>query len=192
MKHFFCLMLTLLMLLPCLAAAEETDRWYSDRGAYVNTYDHFQSATLKMRIATRSGPGTVYDELGSFLKTGENVTVISRGYDVSNEIWWVQVEFMQRDKLYRAYTGLKRVDVDIDTVQEEVPLGRIKVNVATIPYYGPGEGYVSFKKAIPAGWNGTVYAQEGDWLQIEFCLEENKSYRRVWLPQSSVTLTAVY
>lgn len=189
-KRLVSLMMVLLCLMGCIAMAESEQ--HVDAGIYANTYPFVQSAPLKMRLATRSGPSTQYDELGSFLKTGENVDVISKAYDEENGIWWLQVGFSANGKKYRAYTGLKRVDIDVDTVPEEQPMGRIRVNAATIPYCGPGEDYMSFNKEIPAGWNGTVYAQEDGWMQIEFCLAKNESYRRVWLPQSCVTTTTVY
>ena len=44
---------------------------------------------LKQRMATRSGPGTQYTELGSYYKEGTAVTAVSAAYDDRNGIWWM-------------------------------------------------------------------------------------------------------
>ena len=45
------------------------------------------TATTKMRLATRSGPGTQYTEPGTFLSAGHTVTVHTKSYDSRNGIW---------------------------------------------------------------------------------------------------------
>ena len=183
MKRLLCLLLTLACLLPAAVVADGQTAWYDEDGVYrTNTYGRVQRAELKMRMATRSGPSTNYDELGSYFKKGQEVSVISRAWDERNGIWWVQVEFNYGGSLRRAYTGLKRVDIDINAVQEDVPLMTAFVSAETIPYYGPGTQYTAHKQTVEYGTVGTVYAFENGWAQFEFYEAEENRYRRVWMP----------
>ena len=81
------------------------------------------SAPLTMRLSTRTGPSTGYTEPGTFFSNwqGVMVKVLSRAY--GNGVWWVQVEFSNGGRLYRAYTGAKRVDLNVICLPEETALG---------------------------------------------------------------------
>lgn len=84
------------------------------------------TASLTMRLSTRTGPGTQYDEPGTYFQKDwqtAQVEVISADWDNHNDIWWIQVDFLVRGTRYRAYTGLKRVNVDINTVYKDTLLG---------------------------------------------------------------------
>ena len=99
-------------------------------GNYSN-YSHIQ-CTLNTRLSTRTGPGTTYDEPGSFLSAGKTVTVLSKTYDQKNEIWWVQVEFSENGKTYWAYTGVKRLNgLNLSNVPEEIVIGTCTTTSAT-------------------------------------------------------------
>ena len=79
------------------------------------------TGTLNAKLATRTGPGTQYDEPGTFLSAGSQVTVLSKAYDTRNEIWWIQVEFSVSGSRYRAYTGLKRfTNLNVSTATFDV------------------------------------------------------------------------
>ena len=104
-KRLLALLLCLMMLLPTLAHAG---------GLRV---------PLKMRLATRTGPSTNYTELGSYFQEGDYVTAISRAYDDRNGIWWVQVEYSYRGEMYRAYTGHKRVSVNLYDLPQDSSYG---------------------------------------------------------------------
>ena len=142
-----------------------------------------------MRVASRSGPGTNYDELGSYHKQGYTLTVLSRAYDENNGIWWLQVELAYGSELRRMYTGLKRVDIDINDVQDECPLFYARVKSSNIPYYGPGTAYTAHKNAIAAGTEGIIYGFEDGWVLFEFYNADKKQYRRVWMPIDRVEIT---
>ena len=163
------MMLTALAMLLCLtfagatlAEAVDPDGWYEgdgyyyDGAYYYNTFTSPQVSQALMRVASRSGPGTNYDELGSYHETGYILTVLSRAYDDRNGIWWLQVELNYGSELRRVYTGLKRVDIDINDVQDECPLFYARVKSSNIPYYGPGTIYTAHKNAIASGTEGII------------------------------------
>ena len=143
------------------------------------------SAPLLMRMATRSGPGTEYDELGSYFKEGYEVTVLSITYD-GNDVPWVQVEFTYQGSLRRAYTGLKRVGVDPALLREEASMGNAEIIQKATPRYGPGKEYTPRKFDVRKGTAGTVWAVENGWVQFEFFARADDCYYRVWVPESSV------
>ena len=99
----------------------------------------YVTCTLNNKLTTRNGPGTTYDEPGTFLSVGSAVTVLSKAFDTANGIWWVQVEFSSGRSRYRAYTGLKRMDgLNIAGVPEEYPIGTCTVNRSLECFYGLG------------------------------------------------------
>lgn len=137
--------------------------------------------TLNQRLATRSGPGTKYDELGSYFSAGTQIKAVSKAWDSVNEIWWIQVEFSYHGSNRRAYTGLKRLDMNVDWVPEEYPvISDARVTNTCRTYYGPGTSYTPHNDNIPAGTQGTVYAFENGYAQFEY--NSGKQVRRVWLP----------
>ena len=76
-------------------------------------------APLLMHLATRSGPSTRYYEPGSFFQNNwQKNTVKVLGKEWDGNIWWVLVDFDYGNVSYRVWTGLKRLDVDIDSVPE--------------------------------------------------------------------------
>ena len=62
----------------------------------------------KERLATRSGPGTDYTELGSYFQQGTWVRALSAAYDSKNGIWWIQVELTYAGKLRSETAGDER------------------------------------------------------------------------------------
>lgn len=168
----------------------EGDGYYYDGAYYYNTFTSPQTAKTLMRVASRSGPGTNYDELGSYHKQGYTLTVLSRAYDENNGIWWLQVELNYGSELRRMYTGLKRVDIDINAVQDECPLYFARVKYSNIPYYGPGTAYTVHKEAIAADTEGIIYGFEDGWVLFEFYNADKKQYRRVWMPMDQMEITS--
>ena len=167
----------------------EGDGYYYEGAYYYNTFTSPQTVQTLMRVASRSGPGTNYDELGSYHKQGYTLTVLSRAYDENNGIWWLQVELNYGSELRRVYTGLKRVDIDINDVQDECPLFYARVKSSNIPYSGPGTIYTAHKNAIAAGTEGIIYGFEDGWVLFEFYNAEKKQYRRVWMPIDRLEIT---
>ncbi|MBQ6175291.1 MAG: hypothetical protein IJK28_11795 [Clostridia bacterium] len=162
------------------AGVPTTTQPISQTGGGINT-------TLIMRLATRSGPSTKYTGLGSYFKEGAPVKVLTKAFDYSNGIWWVQVEFTYQGTLRRAYTGLKRVNVDIDRVPEEKQLGSATVKRAATAYYGPGTAYTRYKNAVPAYTTGTVWNRENGYVQFEY-INDSGTKVRVWLSSNDVNM----
>ena len=167
----------------------EGDGYYYEGAYYYNTFTSPQTVQTLMRVASRSGPGTNYDELSSYHKKGYTLTVLSRAYDENNGIWWLQVELNYGSELRRVYTGLKRVDIDINDVQDECPLFYARVKSSNIPYYGPGTAYTAHKNAIAAGTEGIIYGFEDGWVLFEFYNADKKQYRRFCMPIDRVEIT---
>ena len=144
-------------------------------------------AKTKMSIATRSGPTTGYNGVGSYFDGGgQLVRVLSRVHDGS--IWWLQIEFEYNQSIVRCYTGLKRIDIAIARVPDEssVTLGPGRVLQDDVAYYGPGTYYKKqVAKYTPAvGTTGQVLSEENGWVCFEY--EEAKEKIRVWLPEEAV------
>lgn len=140
------------------------------------------SVKLKQRLSTRSGPSTKYTELGSFLKKGDTVKAISCAYDKINEIWWVQVEFSAGGEKRRAYTGLKRLELDISTLPKEEKLyENVSIKDDIFALIGPGSEYRQHYDFIQKGTKGDIYAIQNNYAQFEFFDTNNNQKCRVWI-----------
>lgn len=151
-------------------------------------------AVLNSKLATRTGPGTQYDEPGTFLSSGSQVRVLSRAYDSRNEIWWVQVEFSENGTLYRAYTGAKRFNgLNLNTLPEESVIGSCRVGYSQEGYYGPSYRYARIQRKVPSGVQCRIYGyvygagpDDSDFIQIEFYDSALQQTRRAWVPDWAV------
>ena len=162
---------------------------YRTDGNYSN-YSHVR-CTLNAKLATRTGPGTDYDEPGTFLSPGATVTVLSKAYDRANGIWWVQVEFSEYGYTYWAYTGAQRMNnLNLDSVPEEKVIGHCTTNSATTGSLCPRDAVKTMGKSIPAGVScdiyGYVYEESGDYILIQFFDPYQGCYRRAWVKDWSV------
>ncbi len=143
---------------------------------------------LNQRMATRSGPGTNYTETGSYFTAGTNVQAISAAYDTRNGIWWIQTEFSYQGVKRRAYTGLKRLNMNVSQVPQETLIWQdVEVSSTTRCYWGPGYDYTMYEFQIPAGTIGAVYQAEGDFAQLEYYDSSLGILRRVWIPMSALS-----
>ena len=149
------------------------------------------NARLKMALSTRTGPGTRYDEPGTFFKnnwSSTSVRVLSRAWDSQNDIWWVQVEFGSGRQKIRAYTGLKRVDIDISHIPDEHDMGTATMVRSATAYWGPGTDYVSSKYDIPSGAAVTICDVEAGYAQVEFYDSRVPNpRRRAWTPTGNLS-----
>ncbi len=132
------------------------------------------SARLNSSMATRSGPGTWYTEELGTLPVTTSITAIEK--ITTSETTWVLVEFRYNGQLYRAYTGLSRMEVYGD-----LPLASARgysdtVQIETSAYYGPGTEYAIRRTRVAAGTSVTVYDQEGQWAYCEY-KENGKTVR---------------
>lgn len=146
-------------------------------------------AALNMRIATRTGPSTAYTEPGTFFEKNwqyAQVDVISKAF--GSGVWWVQVEFTDGGRLYRAYTGVKRVDADLNGVEQEQTLGTATLSTAgdVTAYYGPGIHYAKMNDPVPWGAEGTVVMAENGYVLLDYYDEYLQQQRRAWLPSDNV------
>lgn len=141
------------------------------------------NANLTMRLSTRTGPSTSYTEPGTFFSNwqGVSVKVFSKAW--GNGVWWVQVEFSNGGRLYRAYTGAKRVDLNVAYLPEETVLGTATVRLAgdVNAYYGPGEHYAPMPSLIPWNASGTVIAAENGFVQFDYT-DPSGLQCRAWVP----------
>lgn len=162
------------------------------------TYYAYQPAVLGQRMATRTGPGTDYDEPGSFFEKGTTVTVLSKAYDQVNGIWWVQVEFTAYNGTSRAYTGAKRLpDLDLNSIPEERIIGTCRTpGHSQTGFYGPGSDYREIKRKVPANVSCTIYGyaygRSSDYILIEFYDSGAGCKRRAWVPDWSVEDFTMY
>lgn len=147
----------------------------------------YVTGKLSMKLATRTGPGTQYDEPGSFLSAGKQVTVLSKAFDNRNDIWWVQVEFSESGSTYRAYTGVKRFsNLNLNLIPEEKIIGKCTLSQSVTGYYGPGYNYKAIGKKVPSGVKCDIYGYANgggsDFIQIEFYDSNQGRTRRAWIP----------
>ena len=140
------------------------------------------------RLSTRSGPGTQYQEPGTFFRNdtwkGKTVRVLKKA--TGNGVWWVQVDFQtDNGNSYRVWTGKKRVDVNLDRVQEEIPIGDCDVYATSDTRWGPGGSYAAAKISIRTNAVGVLYQLENGWADVEYYGDDG-SHGRVWVPQSAI------
>ena len=57
----------------------------------------------------------------------------------------------------------------------------------TVPRFGPGDKYEAYDKLLPAGKEGQVSYEEGDWVQFEYKSANGKQHR-VWVPTEVVNV----
>ena len=147
-----------------------------------NTAYDREHARLLMRLSTRSGPSTRYDEPGSFFNDNwQNVTVQVLGKAWGNGIWWVLVDFDYGYARFRVWTGLKRVDIDIDSVPEITAIGQGIIE-PTETRRGPGVNYAKGPD-VTVRKNVTVFGWENGYAEVEYYDPYTEMYYRFWVPQ---------
>lgn len=139
------------------------------------------------RIPTRSGPGTDYDEPGSFFSAGQEVKVNSKVWDSYHDLWWYQFEFMYEGEWYRLYTTDYRIDADTNGIAVEPqvgdPLDSRKALAQHEIYYGPGEEYARVANTvIYEGNRCDIYAIENEWALVDYYDYARDVKRRGWIP----------
>ena len=142
-----------------------------------------QYAWLNQKMATRTGPGTQYDEPGTFfINAWQNVQVkvISR----SENKTWALVEFEHNGNLLRAYTGFKRLDgIRADQVTEEEVIGTGYTEGAVTAYYGPGTRYMQMEHMVPANVYCDVIMEENGYVLVDYPYQTGETARsRSWIP----------
>jgi len=152
------------------------------------------SATVtERRISTRSGPGTGYTEPGSFLSSGAQVIAHTKVYDSTNEMFWVQVEFVSGGERYRAYTGDWRLDVDLDFIPYEYDqIAQVQLVSHTYGYAGPGYHYHFYNDiVIYSGYGCSLIEVENDFALID-TYYSSQGHTRVWVPLGCIVQGSAY
>ncbi len=145
------------------------------------------NANLKMKLATRSGPGTQYDEPGTFFgNTWQSTAVRVLAKEWDGNIWWVLVDFSSGGARYRVWTGLKRVDVNTDSLPEQYATGQGTVN-PTDTRRGPGTDYAKGPRITH--WQDVVaYGRENGYVEVEYYDDTRSRWYRVWVPAGATSL----
>ena len=150
-------------------------------------------ATSIARVATRTGPGTQYDEPGSFHKAGTCYRVLSKGYDSRNGIWWVQIEISYQGGTIWAYTGAEKRfgnNLNLNAIPEEKIIGRCRTSSSLTGAYAPTADGLTIKRKVPAGVEcaiyGYYYRPAGDMILVEFYDSGLNCYRRAWIQDAFV------
>ena len=73
------------------------------------------------KLATRTGPGTQYEEGGTYSVKDEYIRILSRAYDKRNGIWWVKCEIPYKKQIRVLWTGWNRFDENSANL-EEIPI----------------------------------------------------------------------
>ncbi len=146
--------------------------------------------SLLDKLATRSGPSATYAEPGTFFyknNSWKNQTVRVLKKAKGNGVWWVQVDFQngKGGKKYRVWTGAKRVDVDLEKLRGEIPIGDCDIYPTKNTYWGPGKEYAAAKVVIRENAVGQLYAIENGYADVEYFCDDGTS-GRVWVPREAV------
>ena len=145
---------------------------------------------LKMKLATRSGPGTQYAEPGTFFGSNwekQTVKVMKKSYDGS--VWWVKVDFQNGIKnWYRVWSGVKRVDVDLNPLKEERDICQCDIEPTNDTWYGPGGKYARSNVVINRPACGEIYQFENGYVDVKYWYEDDwaDGEHRIWLPERVV------
>ena len=146
-------------------------------------------AGLLDRLSTRSGPSVKYEEPGTFFQNNwREKTVRVTGKEFHTGVWWVEVDFeWKANTRYRVWTGLKRVDIDLDLVPESRAIGICSVNPCDARY-GPGGNYAVAKAKVLFREDGVeIYGRENGYIQVDFYDVNREFQRRIWVPESAVS-----
>lgn len=147
--------------------------------------------TLSKRVATRSGPGTRFDEPGSFFSAGDEVKVFSKVYDEYNNVYWYQIEFQYKNEWYRAYTSETYLNINRSLIPDEPaiydPLDSQRALKKTYVSFGPGEIYKQYTlSVVHPGSRLDIYAIEDGWALVEYTdygsPMDPQPQRRGWVP----------
>ena len=142
-----------------------------------------RQGTLLNKLSTRSGPGTEYDEPGTFFGNNWSTTTVTvRGKSFDNSIWWVLVEFSAKGGKYRVWTGEKRVNVNLDLIPEIYAKGQGTVDPTSETYRGPGLKYAKANLTINTWQDVLAFGRENGFVEIEYVV--GKKHYRLWVPES--------
>ena len=143
-------------------------------------------AALNQRMATRSGPNTKYsEEMGTFPQDTA-ISVLEKV--IGNEVPWGLVECSSNGRLYRVYTGMKRINTNATIPWgNDAPIEAYAL-YKTPAYYGPGKEYATRKAQVPANKPLLVYDYENGFLMCDYrFVGEDEPWIRAYLPAEAVS-----
>ena len=162
-------------------------------GGSSGSYGYGVWGNLKMRLSTRSGPSTRYDEPGTFFGSNwqsTSVRVLGKSWDDSNNIWWVLVDFDYGSASYRVWTGLKRVNINIDSVPVIYSSGQGTID-PTSTRRGPGGNYAQGPTVYE--WKDVVaFGRENGWVEVEYYDYNDGRIYRCWVPENKAHIDWTY
>lgn len=166
--------------------SEQSEPGFSSGNAVQNADAVWESipAVLNQKMATRTGPSTAYTEdLGTH---SQETTIVVFQQEMGSGVPWALVEFEYRGGLYRAYTGMKRIDISSVPPWADQPQVTTIVNSATL-YYGPGAKYVPLTYTLQIGTKVEVYGNEQGYALIDY-ISPSVSDKRVrsWISLSAL------
>ena len=124
------------------------------------------------KLATRDGPGTTYNEKGTYNVAGQYIKVLSRAWDKRNSIWWVKCEIPYRNEVRVLWTGYKRFDSSTLPL-ESIPMEGQQASVTQPPAAGGwSQAYQSFVTNRTYLSSAQEYYNTGTtgWYEIAFAL----------------------
>lgn len=131
------------------------------------------------KIATRSGPSTKYTECGTY----SSQTEVMVFYQAEGSgVPWGYIEFYYKSKLYRAYTGMKRLNVNrVVPADDETVYNYVTLAQDFKPYFGPGYEYATLSKTVKKGTSVPAFFTDNGWVMFDYTLS-NGQIQRGWAP----------
>ena len=148
----FVVCLCLMIALGSVSASSFTSYSTGSGGSYGQYYTPSTPAQTELwgltidKLATRSGPSTTYQGMGTYSVKGQWIKVLSRAWDTRNGIWWVKCEIPYRNEIRVLWTGYKRFD------SSTIPLESIPIE---------GQGSVTVTGSYPVGRYCVVWLEKG-------------------------------
>jgi len=142
---------------------------------------------LNQRMATRTGPGTKFTEDHGTLP--ESTEIVIYAQEDSGGTPWVLVEFVRNGKLVRAYTGLKRVDVEVSDLPKTTKNPKAAIVTEDTPaFYGPdAQYYMAIETPVRAGTELLVYGVDRNFALVEYAREDG-TWMRAWVPMPVMSI----
>ena len=132
------------------------------------------SATPNQDLALRTGPNTRYVWLDIM---PQSTRIVAYEYEEGNDVTWVLVEYENGGKLYRGYTGLKRM-----TVNGRIPWADHLWQSATVsedcPVYSAPSERGAWRAKLAEDDTVTVLGYENGYAYIEFYDRANRTDSR--------------
>ncbi len=190
-KHDVCL--SEVMLVQYASAENASPAQPAGEAVIYESRPDVTGCALLDKIATRSGPspydgenfstGTFFSKNNSWKK--QTVRVLKKS--LREGTWWVQIDFQngKGGKRYRVWTGAKRVDVDLNKLKDEVPMGDCDIYPTKDTYWGPGKEYAQAKVSIKEDATGQLYAIENGYCDVEYYCDDGTT-GRIWVPREAV------